>query len=1343
MRKLSAFICLVFLCGSQLFSQSVLTPFEDWSTTTGTQNFFHKNVTVTDNNNNVYVGGATMNGSGNYDILVSKYTNKGALLWTRQVNGTANMQDFATALYASDSGSIIVTGTITDSVTYSPDMFTMKLNGTTGSITWLKTFDAGGGGYDCGAAIAISDSGAVFVTGSGMNGSFNMDVVIIKYTSTGTLSWSHLYDYGGGDDGAVKIFVDNKVHIVGAGGTGSGSYDAIAVDLVKSTGSIAATSASTGGTIDADVVNDAVRDADGNFYIAGGIPTGGSGYDIYLVKLDSNLVYQWETTYDGYSLDDIATSVKVDDANGFVYIAGYVTSSTGQKDWETIQCDTGGSIMWTDSYNDTLNGNDAAMSLELDNNNDIIVSGYDSTALDGLDYYTIKYDNTGTVIWNIRSDGNAHLDDRITNIAIDTVGDIIVTGESRKLDGSLEYKTVKYVQKNVIQPVDFAGEEPKSNFLFYKNKGQIIKTDSTAASLVKYYTNNTSPLYYAMGDTLSMVFVSTDTMGIDTLHRVNLSFTNSNNNKSVYSLNETPDLLNYYLGFLPQGITGLHGNRSLVVPNLYTNIDLIYTSNQNGLKLYFIIKPGGSASSIAMQYTGATSTNLNIGTQHLTINSIIGGTTFDQPLFYQINSSNAVIASSDGYANWNTISTDKYGFSGVTVLDATKTLIVEVDQGNAVAATAPSIANLEWCTYVGGDASDGATEITTDVTGNPYIAGVTWGSVHFPVGTTYQVYAATHPNLLGSQDQFAMKFDKTTRRIEWATYLGGSRVGSFGGSTPALDRVNDIKAYKGTDPAKEYVFTTGTTWSSDFPVVNLFGFSSSLSQDNSALLIRSTIAAFRQLDGKIDWSTCHGGTDVSISEEGTSLDIFEDGTLAVAGALTGITGHTSAPNVAYVTPSGAYTKDDGSGFFMLFDNNYQVKWFTLIGSIGGWANDVMITREQVGGGGFEKKAYIVGKAANNAYPMDLVPNPGNEYYQSTCGGGFDAYISRLNIESSYALEYSTYWGGNGTDDLVSIEGNDKVIYFAGFSQSSNLTTTELPDPGMPAYHVVTLNGSSDGVILKCDPLNQNSLDWGTLYGGNQNDAILDICFDVDKRLYCTGETRSTTGLVQTTVASYYEQSTLGNDVTSANTDGFILMFSPTTYKDLYSTYFGGKYPDGGAGIATDGTDHLFLTGATASPEATFPVVEFNTSSPLDWFDGDFSNNGTVGGYMPDTYARTYDFTYEGGVYEGNGPQSADGYIAAFKIQTSLSIGINESEPAQSGLGLYPNPVSGAFTLVANSEELEGSEISIVNMLGQVVKDNIRFSNLSATVDVSELNSGMYFIAVKSKKSYISIRFIKQ
>ncbi len=577
-----------------LRSQSELHIFTEWASSAGSQNFFHKSRTKTDGSGNVYVTGATVNSSGNYDILVAKYNSSGVQQWIQQYNGYENYHDFATAVFVDASGNVYITGTVSDSSNVQgSDIITNKYN-SSGTLQWSKRYNGSGNFYDSGADIIVDGSGNVYITG-GTYTSTSLpysNAITIKYNSSGTHQWATLYNnatYNLSETGAKIIFSGaTKVSVAGAIQTGLNTYSYGRLDYSISTGTQSGGVILGTGTSNIDYVGDFVQDNNKNTYIAGATydSVGSTGYNYYIMKLDSTLAMQWERTYNGASnLDDMANGIKVDPW-GNVYVTGYSTSSTEKKNIVTRKYNSGGSVIWTQTYNDTLNGDDAGMAMAMDASGNICIAGYDSTVLGSTNYLAIKYDTSGAQQWIIRYDGMKHLKDMATDVCIDDNGDFVVTGMSETAANTYEYITIKYVEKNIITPTDAMGEEPASNFLYYENKGQLISTDSTLVPDVRFYTNNSYPSFYFKDDTMSMVFSRIDTIPAtdDTLHRIDMAIVAAKNNLKIYPLNEQKAYLNYFLAHCPDGVTGVNGQKQLVIPELYEKIDLMYTSNQNGLK---------------------------------------------------------------------------------------------------------------------------------------------------------------------------------------------------------------------------------------------------------------------------------------------------------------------------------------------------------------------------------------------------------------------------------------------------------------------------------------------------------------------------------------------------------------------------------------------------------------------------------------------------------------------------------------------------------------------------------------------------------------------------------------
>jgi hypothetical protein len=166
MKKYFPFVLGMLFC-LPVFSQSVLTPLKEWSTTAGTQYFFHENVTVTDALKNVYVAGATVTASGTHDILIAKYNSLGVQQWIQQYNGLANSNDFATALEVDGSGNVYVTGAVTNDTAFLlSDLILIKYN-SSGVQQWVQTYNGTGSAYDCGTDIFIKTglNAGVYVVG--------------------------------------------------------------------------------------------------------------------------------------------------------------------------------------------------------------------------------------------------------------------------------------------------------------------------------------------------------------------------------------------------------------------------------------------------------------------------------------------------------------------------------------------------------------------------------------------------------------------------------------------------------------------------------------------------------------------------------------------------------------------------------------------------------------------------------------------------------------------------------------------------------------------------------------------------------------------------------------------------------------------------------------------------------------------------------------------------------------------------------------------------------------------------------------------------------------------------
>lgn len=87
--------------------------------------------------------------------------------------------------------------------------------------------------------------------------------------------------------------------------------------------------------------------------------------------------------------------------------------------------------------------------------------------------------------------------------------------------------------------------------------------------------------------------------------------------------------------------------------------------------------------------------------------------------------------------------------------------------------------------------------------------------------------------------------------------------------------------------------------------------------------------------------------------------------------------------------------------------------------------------------------------------------------------------------------------------------------------------------------------------------------------------------------------------------------------------------------------------------------------------------------------------------------------------------------------TALFNGIKTTNSINDKIQVYPNPTSGKFTIETNSTEKQTVQVFDVN--GRVVL--IQNINGSTTIDVSNLNEGVYNLSIKSSKGVINKKLV--
>jgi hypothetical protein len=191
-------------------------------------------------------------------------------------------------------------------------------------------------------------------------------------------------------------------------------------------------------------------DSEGNVIVTG-FSTDVNQRDFLTIKYrGSDGVKLWERRYNNSNQNggDEALAIAVD-ANGNIAITGKSVDSGKQEDFYTIKYDTDGGVVWARRYSTSFI--DIPADVAFAPNGDVVVVGK-SRVGSNFCYYTARYAAaTGAVSWDETHDNSVQNDDdAATSVAVtpgdaqDPTGAVLVTGYSRNSNATYSYRTFKY-----------------------------------------------------------------------------------------------------------------------------------------------------------------------------------------------------------------------------------------------------------------------------------------------------------------------------------------------------------------------------------------------------------------------------------------------------------------------------------------------------------------------------------------------------------------------------------------------------------------------------------------------------------------------------------------------------------------------------------------------------------------------------------------------------------------------------------------------------------------------------------------------------------------------------------
>ncbi|CAN5470121.1 hypothetical protein BH10BAC2_BH10BAC2_23890 [soil metagenome] len=284
---------------------------------------------VSAGNGNFFVVGTTLENGTGKNILVTKMSTGGVILWSK-IYGGLGTEVVKKASKTRDNG-LLITGSTGSFTNTKGDILCMRLDND-GDLLWSKKFGLNSANGDVGMDVTETSEGGYAVAGIINVASPNADIVVIRLDVNANILWSKRFDKGQIENGVGIIEAGNSIMLTAEIQTPGADYEGIVMELQKSNGNVVRTiklHPDTGGLNSPYISKDA---ANGGYWISGNLTDRKqpSKMQQVILQLDAglNITKSYKLVLPEYTNNSFAGFQNMSNG-GFIACSGMESSSSG------------------------------------------------------------------------------------------------------------------------------------------------------------------------------------------------------------------------------------------------------------------------------------------------------------------------------------------------------------------------------------------------------------------------------------------------------------------------------------------------------------------------------------------------------------------------------------------------------------------------------------------------------------------------------------------------------------------------------------------------------------------------------------------------------------------------------------------------------------------------------------------------------------------------------------------------------------------------------------------------------------------------------------------------------